>query len=200
MHPRAEGHTGAVNCMHVESTSGHLVTGSADSTVRVWDVKTGISIAQIIHSGEMTEILGLVEVEKGKMLSLCRSVSLGIKVWELVNGGVRVLKDILNQQPEPSGFGSGIWVSGTQGVILGGYNGNLMLLDLGTYALTTLIAKLHSWNIMGIREIKQDIYATCSEDKSIKIVNVATQKVIHTLEEHSGWVTSILPIFSEDKE
>ena len=195
-----QGHTGSVNCVHLHG-SGYLLTGSDDQTVRIWDITTPHTykeIAQIPHQGAYVE--DLVELDAGRMLSVCSwSSSLGVKVWELRGKGiVNTLKDVPTPKQEEYGFRCGLGISGTKGVLLGGGSGNLMLFDVGSYALSPLIHQLHQGWITQIKELKDDIYVTCSGDKSIKIVNVVTKKVLQTLLGHTGWVYSILPIFAEE--
>ena len=195
-----QGHTGIVYCVHLHS-SGYLLTGSYDNTVRIWDITTPHtykSIAQIPHGG--ASVYDLVELDAGRMLSLCAgSSSLVVKVWELRGEGtVNTLNDIPSPQQESWGFICGLGMSGTKGVLLGGVEGNLMLLHLTSYVLSELIHQLHQGQITQIKELKDDIYITCSADKSIKIVNVVTKKVLQTLLGHTDWVMSILPIFAEE--
>ena len=195
-----QGHTGWVCCVHLHRKSGYLLTGSSDHTVRIWDITTPQTykeIAQIPHQGAY--VRDLVELDAGRMLSVCWSSSLGVKVWELRGKGiVNTLKDVPPPKQENIGFRCGLGISGTKGVLLGGLDGNLMLFDVGSYALSPLIHQLHQGSINQIKELKDDIYVTCSEDKSIKIVNVVTKKVLQTLLGHMSWVNSILPIFAEE--
>lgn len=46
-----EGHTGAVWSLDVTRDSKYLITGSADTTVRIWNVMTGESIVTVAHKG-----------------------------------------------------------------------------------------------------------------------------------------------------
>ena len=184
-----QGHTGQVLCVHLHS-SGYLLSGSGDETVRIWDITTPQTykeIAQIPHQGAY--VRDLVELDHGRMLSVCQSSSLGVKVWELRGKGiVNTLKDLPTPKQEKFGFMCGLGISGTKGVLLGGLDGNLMLFDVGSYALSPLIHQLHQGGITQIKELKDDVYVTCSYDKSIKIVNVVTKKVLQTLLGHTDWV------------
>ena len=133
------------------------------------------------------------------MLSICWGSNLGVKVWELRREGtVNTLKDIPCPELEVNGFLCGLGMSGTKGVLIGGNEGNLTLLDLTSYVLSELIHQLHQGEIRQIKELKDDIYVTCSDDESIKIVNVVTKKVLQTLLGYTRCVNSILPIFAEE--
>ena len=201
-----KGHTGSVYCVHLHSKSGYLLTGSDDHTVRIWDItntpQSYKEIAQIYHQGEFTYVQDLVELDDGRMLSICGSYAgqpeIGVKVWELREKEAATIKDIPSHKQELGGFICGLGISGTKGVLLGGMKGNLMFFDVGSYLLSPLIDKLYQGLINQIKELKQDIYVTCSGYKSIKIVNVATKKVLQTLLGHTGCVRSILPIFAEE--
>ena len=195
-----QGHTGDVNCVHIHSKTGYLLTGSWDQTVRIWDITTPHTyreIAQIPH--EDACVCDLVELDDGRMLSVCQSSSLGVKVWELKGEGtVNTLKDIPTTKQEEYGLRCGLRILGYKGVLLGGNNGNLMLFDLTSYLLAPLMLKLHKDCINQIKTLNNNIYVTCSDDKSIKIVNIVTKKVLRTLLGHTGYVYSILPIFAEE--
>ena len=201
-----EGHTGSVNCVHLHSKSGYLLTGSDDHTVRIWDItntpQSYKEIAQIYNQGENTYVMDLVELDDGRMLSICGGYygqpEIGFKVWELKGKKAATIKDIPPHKQEERGFRCGLGISGTKGVLLGGVGGNLMFFDVTSYLLSPLIDNLHMGFINQIKELKEDIYVTCSSDKSIKIVNVATKKVLQTLLGHTGCVRSILPIFTEE--
>ena len=201
-----KGHTGPVFCVHLHSKSGYLLTGSYDHTVRIWDItntpQSYKEIAQIYHQGNDTYVRDLVELDAGRMLSLCGNgycnPKMGVKVWELRGKETTTIKDIPPHKQEEEGFICGLGISGTKGVLLGGFKGNLMLFDVTSYLLSPLIHNLHQGWITQIKELKQDIYVTCSGDKSIKIVNVATKKVLQTLLGHTSYVNSILPIFTEE--
>ena len=205
-----KGHTKDVNCVHLHSKSGYLLTGSNDQTVRIWDItntpQSYKEIDKILHKGMNNYVQDLVELDEGRMLSICGSgfhlgqAEIGVKVWELRGKETATIKDIPPHNQENKGFICGLGISGTKGVLLGGMEGNLVLFDVGSYLLSPLIHNLHMGFINQIKELKQNIYVTCSSDKSIKIVNVATKKVLQTLQGHTGWVRSILPIFAEDKE
>ena len=179
-----QGHIDTVCCVHLHRKSGYLLTGSADHTVRIWDItntpQSYKEIAQIYHQGEKTCVQDLVELAAGRMLSVCAGYygkpELGVKVWELRGKETTTIKDISPHKQEKGGFSCGLGISGTKGVLLGGYKGNLMLFDVTSYLLSPLIHNLHKFCINQIKELKQDIYVTCSSDKSIKIVNVAPRK------------------------
>ena len=176
-----QGHTSTVHCVHLHRKSGYLLSGSWDQTVRVWDITTSgtyKSITQIPHEDawaiptprtyrEIAQIphkdayvYDLVELDDGRMFSVCGgSLSLAVKVWELRGKGtVNTLKDVPPPQQEHLGFICGFGISGTEGVLLGGSQGNLMLLDLTSYALSLLIHNLHQREITQIKELKDHIY------------------------------------------
>ena len=71
----------------------------------------------------------------GRMLSVCGGCGfghpeIGVKVWELRGEETATIKDIPLHKQETGGFRCGLGISGTEGVLLGGWHGNLMLLDI----------------------------------------------------------------------
>ena len=75
------GHENSINCIE-ELSSGELVTGSDDSTIRIWDLKNNISLRVLKQHTDY--VLCVKEHSSGQLLSGSRDHS--VCVWNPKNG------------------------------------------------------------------------------------------------------------------
>ncbi|KAJ1548481.1 hypothetical protein HK405_003032 [Cladochytrium tenue] len=92
-----EGHTGPVLCTHLDECLGLLVSGSADHTLKVWELDSGQCIGTLVgHTGEVTG----VQLDGKKIVS--GSMDGTVRIWNRLTlecihvlqghrGGVRAL-------------------------------------------------------------------------------------------------------------
>ena len=74
------GHTGSVLCLQYDDKV--IISGSSDSTVRVWDVETGEMVNTLIHHCEA--VLHLSFNFKNGMMVTC-SKDRSIAVWDMIS-------------------------------------------------------------------------------------------------------------------
>merc|ERR1739838_878626 len=74
------GHTGSVLCLQYDERV--IISGSSDSTVRVWDVETGDHITTLIHHCEAVLHLSF-RFHNGMMVTCSKDRS--IAVWDMVS-------------------------------------------------------------------------------------------------------------------
>ena len=192
------GHKGSVYCVLVH-TSGYILSGSADHTVRVWGISKLLdkyTLQTIIQHG--ATVYHLLEVEEGRVISICGGSSrVGVLVWAQEEGKVSSLRDF-PPPPLEGGFRCGLFI-GKERVLLGGIKGNLFIFNTLNYLFQRVLGDgLHEGWISEIRSVGEDKYLTCSVDTTIKLVNIATQKVLRTLRGHRDYVYSILPILLDE--
>ena len=198
------GHKNTVYCI-LSHSSGYLLTGSVDSTVRVWDIniitsgdmgnKTYSPIAHI-PNGRGVGVQDLVELEDGSILSICRgSKTQGVRMWVLEGGRGRTLWDIPPPPQEEWGFKCGLLIKGGGRLLLGGLYGNLFIFNYKHYVFHNLFPQpLHKGVILEIKLMGEDQYLTCSRDNTIMLVDIY-HTLFKTLQGHTDVVYSILPIF-----
>ena len=63
------------------------------------------------------------------------------------------------------------------------------------YSIIYFPQPLHKGAIYEIKLMRGDQYLTCSQDRTIMLVDIAAHKVLKTLKGHTDSVYSILPIF-----
>ena len=126
-----KGHTGSINCLLMHP-SGVLLSGSSDKTVRMWKLNMEKAQALIKHKGTLND---LVLLSNWRILSVCGEGG-DLYIWHLERG---ILKEIHYPSVESRGFLCGLGVGAGKGkdkgegrrVLLGGVEGNLMLLGVG---------------------------------------------------------------------
>lgn len=92
-----KGHTSFVNAVAISPDQQWLATGSADNTVRIWDLETGTEQGLIIHAGAVEAVLFLPEGNRictgslDQTIRICEVDGTEIKVLEGHQGGVLAL-------------------------------------------------------------------------------------------------------------
>ena len=78
------GHTGGVNCTSYSPDGGHIISGSDDSTIRIWDVKTGTTVGEPLkgHSGG---VYGVSDSPNGRQI-FSGSYDGTIQIWDAETG------------------------------------------------------------------------------------------------------------------
>ena len=94
-----QGHKGRVNAAAFNPGSTRVVTGSSDSTVRIWDVETGEQLLVLRDRGEgidavafsgdsrmvLSHVYGLMSWSEDPDDNVCRA---GVEVWNASNGAL----------------------------------------------------------------------------------------------------------------
>ena len=90
----SEGHTGSIRSVAYNSNGKNLATGSADNTVKLWDIYTGECL-KTLHSH--TDLVRSVTFSPdGKMLASA-SRDLTVKLWDVETG--ECLKTLKSERP-----------------------------------------------------------------------------------------------------
>jgi WD40 repeat protein len=78
------GHTGAVLCMSYLPSGIHVVTGSSDQTIRIWDAETGAAVGRPLvgHDGE---VLSVACSGDGRRI-ISGSSDRTIRIWDAETG------------------------------------------------------------------------------------------------------------------
>ena len=188
-------HTDHVYCVK-ELSSGQLLSGSRDHSVCVWNPKKGHLLSQ--HKDYNTaSIWNFEELPNNLILSVCHdyeSKELGLKIWELEGN---TLINIPPPKEAPFGFFASCLLSGGKVVLgSGSTGGNILIFDVESAHFLNAHS-VHERGICQIREGKEGEIITCSEDKSLKLIDVHTGKVITTYIAHQDVVFSVLVLFKE---
>ena len=190
-------HTDRVLCVKQHS-SGQLLSGSEDHSVCVWDPKNGDLVSQHKNYNNKTLICNFEELPNNEILSVCADTSkeLGLRIWRLENG--ETLINIAPVKEAPIGFSASCMLSGGR-IVLGELNangGNILIFDVES-AQFIQTHSVHEGSIYQIVKGNEGHIITCSSDKTLKLINLHTGKVIAKYLKHQHWVCSVLLLFKE---
>lgn len=184
------GHSGKVSAVAISPDGEIVVSGCADKTVKIWNVKTGTLIRNL--SENLGEISSIAVSPDGDFLAVgsCEHPKSNIKVWHLKTG--KLLHTLLGHQKPVN-----LVVISPDGQILASGSHKIKIWNLHTgERICTL------WHISAVYSaaISPDgtILASGSADTKIRLWNPRTGEPLRTLVGHGGEVKSI--VMSPDGE
>ncbi len=77
-----EGHTDSVLTVHETKDGSKIISGSADTTIRVWNINTGKTLGLL--KGHTNSILSVCSTNDGRKL-ISGSDDYTIRIWDLKN-------------------------------------------------------------------------------------------------------------------
>ncbi|WP_341737640.1 CHAT domain-containing protein [Microcoleus sp. CAWBG640] len=218
---RLETHSSQVLSVSFSPDSKTLASGSADNTVKLWDVSTGKEIRTL--QGHSSAVYSVSFSPDGKTLA-SGSNDKTIKLWDVTTGKeIRTLKGhgnmVLSVSFSPDGktlaSGSGdntikLWdvTTGKEIRTLKGHSNQVLSISFShdgkTLASSSPDKTVKLWDVITGKEISTlqgsrvvsfshdgKTLASGSDDNTIKLWDVATGKEISTLKGHSDGVLSI---------
>ncbi|MFW6357854.1 MAG: protein kinase domain-containing protein [Chroococcales cyanobacterium] len=178
------GHTSFVNTIIISPDGKTLISGSADKTIKIWDIATG----QELHTltGHSSFINALAISPDGKTL-ISGSADKTIKIWDIATG--KELHTLTGHK----GFINTLFIS-KDGQLLasGDANKTIKIWDIITgQEQHTLTEHSSSINALVINHDNQTLFSA-SADKTIKIWNILTGEELSTLSGHNGYINSLV--------
>jgi WD40 repeat protein len=177
------GHSSYVNTLAISPDGQTLVSGSADKTIKVWNLSTGQEILTL--KSHLNPINTVVISPDGQTL-VSGSADKTIKIWNLSTGQeVRTLKGHSN--PVNSLIISSDW----QTLVSGSADKTIKVWNLSTgQEIRTITGNFSYVNTLAISPDGQTL-ASGSADKIIKIWNLSTGQEIRTLKGHDSYVNTL---------
>lgn len=176
------GHTGQITSTAIDPFNSYFVTGSSDSTIKVWDLITGE--LQLTLSAHIMAVKGLVISDRHPYMFSC-SDDKTVKCWDLEKNSV-----IRDYHGHLSSVYSIDLHPELDLIITGGRDSSVRVWDIRTRnAIHTLSGHASSINKVKCRNIDPQIIS-CSQDSTVKTWDLAAGKCLKTLTFHSKSVRS----------
>jgi WD40 repeat protein len=175
-----EGHEDAVLCVAFSPDNKRAVSGSADKTVRVWDVKTGKELA--CYKGHTGEVLHVAFTPDGNRV-LSAGADKTLRLW------------VEDEKKEPQTFEghtdkiTGIAVSADGSLLISSsLDKTVRVWDLETRKELHCL-KGHTLGVLGVA-IAADgqLVASAGQDKTVRLWDAKTGKEVGRYDDHKGWV------------
>ena len=174
---------GAVRSVAVSPDGRHIVSGSDDKTLRVWELETG----RCLHTLQgHTESVNSVAVSPGGRHIVSGSGEKTLRVWELETG-----RYIHTLQGHTGGVCSVTVSPDGQHIVSGSHDKTLRVWELGTgRCLHTLQGHTSFVDSVAVSPDGQHIVSG-SSDKTLRVWEFGTGRCLHTLQGHTDGVYSV---------
>ena len=166
--------------------AGSLVSAT-NTKVIIRNYKTLLRMKSIDH-GE-APISQLFQISEENIISICNSVNLSMKIWNIENG--ETVRDIII--PDSPGLKCGVLLD-NHTLLLGEVDtGKVYSYDLKSYNVTNTY-QIHQ-NIIQIWGVNKSEIIFLSEDKTLKIFDIINRGEANTiLNEHKNKMKSVFPV------
>ena len=178
------GHTGRVFSL-LEHSSGKLISGGGnkDLTSRVWDLVSGESTNILNYEGA---IYDMKELPNGEILSICCSESISLRIWDPLTANI--IQNI-NSHYE---WYTGCWVNDSI-IFLGAVGGWVTQFNLNSLQFGKKF-QLHDMGVFQLFKVSDTLLISASLDHKVKMFNMEDGKVVHSMEQHTNDVNSVIGI------
>jgi WD40 repeat protein len=178
------GHSSYVNTLAISPDGQTLVSGSADKTIKIWNLSTGQEIRTL--AGHSNPVNSIVISPDGQTL-VSGSADKTIKIWNLSTGQeIRTLTGHSN--PVNSLAISSDW----QTLVSGSADKTIKIWNLSTgQEIRSITGNFSYVNALAISPDGQTLVSG-NADKAIKIWNLSTGQEIRTLKGHSSYVDCLV--------
>lgn len=176
------GHTHWVFSVALSPDESQLATASADSTVRIWDLKTGVCLHVLSHQHW---VIRTVFSPDGRRL-IVSGMSATIYVWDLSSG--KLIQTL-------TGHTDWVWsiacTPDGKTLISAGEDRTIRMWDLDTGSCLD-ISRAHQQRIWAI-DVSPDgqLLISGSDDRTIKICDLQRRKCLKTINGYGNWIRSI---------
>jgi WD40 repeat protein len=178
-------HKNFVVAVAVTPDGKKVVSGSADQTLRVWDLESGQCLATF--EGHTGGVQAVAVTPDGKMI-VSSSVDMTLKVWDLESG--QCIFNLIGH----SGYGGGLAITPDgKKVVSGSGDKTLKVWDLESgQCLSTLKGHTQSISLWGVAVTPDGRnIISGSNDDTIKVWDLSSGKCIATFKGHNDFITGV---------
>ncbi|KAF2834561.1 F-box/WD repeat-containing protein pof1 [Patellaria atrata CBS 101060] len=176
------GHRNGVTCLQVDDTT--LVTGSYDSTIKVWNVENGEEL-QTLRGHTMG--IRCLQFDETKLFS--GGMDGKVIMWDWKSG--KILRVLVDRGHPSKGF-VGLHFDG-EVLAAGNMDGTIFVWDFGN--ATNFLLKGHTdWtNSVRVDAPSRTLFSA-SDDRTARLWDLNTQQTVRVYEGHVGHVQQVLPL------
>ncbi len=178
-----EGHSSHVWDIDIAQNDKILASVSSDSSIRIWDIDTGLYIKSL--TGLTEPILCVVLHPKGDLLTAGSSDG-NIYLWNVTSG------DLIRSDIGHTASVLSLSIS-SSGIILasGSADGKILLWNVATGQILFSLTN-HTDSVESVEFNPDDsLLASGSLDKTIKIWNTSNGEILHNLQNHTAGVLDV---------
>ncbi len=174
---------GTMNALSADKDGQYLITAGNENIIKIWDVQKGISVRNL-ENGESGAVLSLGISRDGKKL-----VSVGnngqIQLRDLQSGEI-ILTLQSGDKVSAVSFGNN-----DKYLAAGLENGSIRVWNLESRE--EFFSKKHNGAVRGISfsPAKSNIFASCSDDKTICLFSLTDKKILQTFTSHNDAVNAV---------
>ena len=181
------GHSDSVKCAAISPDGKYLLTGSADTTIKLWGMDTGKEVHTFV--GHTDEIVRVTFLPDGKSM-VSGSADTTVKLWDIATG-----REIYTLQSHLDRLESVSISEDGRLLLTSGQGGPLRLWETATGREVRSFTE-----IGGMAVISPDgkYVMGSTDDHTATIVDVSTGQKLHTLRGHTDWFYSMA--FSADDQ
>ncbi len=177
------GHSSSISSVAFSSDGELLASGSADGTIKIWDVAHGQLLRTL--SGQGGGVSSVAWSLDGKQL-VSGSYDKILKVWDVARGE---LKHTLSGHED--WIYSVAWSPNGKMLASGSGDGTVRIWDMRRRELLHTLSGHEDWIYSVAWSPNGKKLASGSADQSVRIWEVASGELQHTLREHENWVFSV---------
>jgi WD40 repeat protein/uncharacterized caspase-like protein len=180
-------HLDTVNCVAISPDGQTLVSGSADKTIKIWNLKTGRQLLTL--EGHSDTVNSVVISADGQTL-VSGGADKTIKIWHLNTG--KLIRNLGGWfSPHLDSICSLAITPDGQTLISGSRDHTIKLWNLATGKQTGNLSQ-NSWGVYSLA-MTPDGQAIASDcvDHSIKLCNRDTEELLQNFLDHANWIWAI---------
>ncbi|EIW75808.1 YVTN repeat-like/Quino protein amine dehydrogenase [Coniophora puteana RWD-64-598 SS2] len=178
------GHTNHICTLSYSPCGAFIATGSVDSTIRIWEAKTGRQAGDTLE-GHTGQIHALAYSPDGRYLASA-SDDKTLRIWD-----TNTYQTVARLLDDPPNCVQAVQYSLDGKLIATGGRDNL----LKVWSTHTLDCATELWHPMSVNSVSfspsSEHVATACHDSFVRIYDVAQKEVIHTLSGHQGSVRCV---------